>query len=230
MSDGKVASLNSLSTVGQYPPGPSVPQTKVTGIRFSGCIFYGGATQIEMYVGLGCGMDSIWFVDGCQSEGQDNSTAVCFSLTANGGYSYITNIHIDHMYMSGTGFSVAVKGTVASTGSISNIWITDNFIWNAGTGNGAILFDGSGGSCREITITGNHIAIQTANSNAMIFANCTNMTVNNNSLTGTLTAASMMYFVSGNDRCMAIGNNCGGHAPQCVAGTPTNSTTSPNQI
>jgi hypothetical protein len=192
------------------------------GFRFIGFVCYGGAIQAELIATNGNTLADVWFTGGSQFEGGYTGTTTAIYMEANGATSILYDIHIDGCYMSGNGFLNHVKATCPSAGELTDLFITNNWLPNPNSGGAAIDIRGTGGiRCQSVTVTGNIVRDSHAvGGDGMYFENVSQITVNNNSLTGTATGlTNFIKFNTGGNWLVAQGNNRGGLATNAVTNT-----------
>lgn len=200
----------------------AVNGTSIAGVRLHSFIFYGGATQFNWSVSNGGTIGDLWIDGGSQFEGPAPGTSAGIASINNASTAY--DFHLDHAYMSGSGFNKQVAFTTPSGGVTHNILLTNNFLANPV--HESIDLRGTGGAMRGVTVTGNQINDPGGNSNAAIYIETvTGATINGNSVTGTLgTRPEIILFNGGGNFYTAIGNNGGG----LVSATIINSSTAAN--
>lgn len=193
----------------------------ISGCQFIGNIFYqgsGGASCIYMQsTGTNnAGIGDIWFMhnqfENQTGGGSASGTAIVAQAT-NGGLIY--DIHIDHNYFGGQGWSTALFGqAVLSTASMSNFYVTNNFIANPFNG---IYFQGTGATSgiigtRGFIVSNNMFVAGINASNLVVFQNLDGDVVcsNNNTFVpfgGSRTISTGINFANAGANAVAIGNN-----------------------
>lgn len=198
----------------------------IGGVRFHGFVFYGSAQQFLMQASGGANIFDVWLIDGCQFEGPPAATGNAIAGTASSPSS-IGDFHVDHAYLSGSGYVNNIKfpapGSFSSTGTYQHFFITNNFIANVNDASGGSGIDirGTGGVAGFINVSGNEIrGIQNASNPAVYLENTARSVANGNivaSPSTTITYAVHFNGASG-DYIVATGNNCGGY---CSTGQAT---------
>jgi hypothetical protein len=218
--------LSSQRMLGASPSGIGVflwnptASAGIAGIRFHGFDFYGGSAQLSMNAHVaGAAIADIWVDAGSQFEGPMPGTAIAIMAGATGSGATIRDIHIEHPYMSGSGFDNHVKGSVSTGGALVNWWIDGAFMPNPAVGYSAIDIRGTGGSASAIHIVNNQVRDAGTSTTAAIYLeNVSQAVVNNNALVGTAARNCFIQFggsVSAN-WITAVGNESGGGATTSV--------------
>lgn len=217
-----VAPVGSSSPSGTCAELTTATGGKTTAIKFSSCTFYGGSTQLLMSTSSGTIVD-IWVTNGSQFEGpapgQSSSGSTAIVMTATGAQ--VSDIHIDHAYLSGGGFLRHIVGTTPSGGTMNNIWVTNCILGNPYAE--SISISGVSGACRGVTISGNQVHDPfSAAYDVFALTTVTQSVVNDNLIHGTNGGrTNFISFNTGGDYYVATGNTASGLATNVVTNGST---------
>lgn len=194
--------------------------TNVSGIRFHGSTFYGGAIQFNARADAGCIVSDIWLNPGTQFEGPVPGTSTGINLD-NGGT--IRNFHAAGLYMSGNGFNNHFKAANAGGTILFNIFVHNNMLANPNPAFSSVDIRGTGGTAYGIQVSDNLIYEPGTGANAGIYLENTKQTTANGNQfigVGATTRGSLVQFNgASSDQLTAVGNNDGGMATTSVSNT-----------
>lgn len=196
--------LHIYSPVGPY--GLPFGMNSICGIKFRSCDFYVGYTSIEIFAQAQSYVADIWFVDGCQQDGESYQAVYVESKDAG---TRIEDLHFEGMYVSK---STETNMNFASTGTggfVRSIWIEECIVMDAPQR--AISFFGVG--CADLHVNSNTILDCDSSGGAIQFNGATRIACNHNiARTGLLDQkpAYLIWFSSGTNHIVALGNSASG--------------------
>lgn len=184
---------------------------EISGIRFHGFQFYGGANQLAMVANPGCGISDISANTECQFEGPTGSTVALF-MQANGAGSFIHNVRSDGSYMAGHGFMHHIQGSANAGAELDDLAFRDNYCVQ-GLPNYA-FFDlrATGGSGSGLIVSGNKIVTSGGAVAPIYIENFSDSEANDNILRGSgpLHPNFVQFNGPSGDYIVGQGNNSGG--------------------